>query len=205
MEKSDLQGVFTAYCIEKINWLEPLKIRNVFQNSNSELEVDLGCGKGRFLIARASKYPQINFLGIEKRKKRVELVARKAARLGLNNIKLLCSEIAFAMTTIMPSAAVSSYYLFFPDPWPKRRHSKRRLFDVKFMNALAKTLKPNGKLHLATDDKNYYEAIIKIISNDLRFTPVEPFIPTDEEKTNFEILFASQNKTIYRYSAALKG
>jgi tRNA (guanine-N7-)-methyltransferase len=193
-----------SHYIQEINRLEPLKLDTVFKNNN-ELEVDLGCGKGSFLLAHAQKYPATNFLGIEKRAKRVELVAKKAARLALNNIKLLCSEIAFALSTAIPPASVSTYYLFFPDPWPKRRHSKRRLFDIKFMNALAATLKKNGKLHIATDDKNYYTAIVKIISCDKRFVQIEPFVPSEEERTNFEILFTAQNKEIYRYSIALKG
>lgn len=192
------------YDIQSLIFKQQDFIRELQANPSMNLEVDLGCGKGRFLLTRASKFPDTIFLGIDKRKKRIELVSKRAMKMQLNNVRLILSEINFAISTFLPPSSVSVYYLFFPDPWPKRRHSRRRLFNTKFMNAIARTLKPHGKLHLATDDENYFKEIVNVVENDKRFEPIEVFIPAEDERTHFEILFLEQNKKILRYSIVLK-
>lgn len=183
------------------NWVTALNLEKAFDRQKPlNLEVDLGCGKGRFLLARAFAHKEICFLGIDRRRARILKVERKALRLRLENIRLLDAEALYAVDNLLPDNSVSVYYLFFPDPWPKRRHHRRRLFDAVFLNALLRTLRAGGRIHVATDHLDYFAAIRDIFSADRRFTEVAPLIPADDERTDFELVFLAQNKPIGRCS-----
>jgi len=180
---------------------ETIDLKKVFnRQKTARVEIDLGCGKGRFLIARALAHKETCFLGIDRRQMRVLKVERAAFRAKLDNIRLLCAEISGAVENLIPDGMVSVYYLFFPDPWPKRRHHRRRLFDADFLNAIQRTLCANGKIHIATDHLDYFSIIRNILAADQRFAEIEPFTPADEERTNFELLFMGLNKLIGRCS-----
>jgi len=183
------------------NQQETIDLENVFNRPKPvKLEVDLGCGKGRFLIARALSRKETCFIGIDRRQMRVLKVERAALRMKLENIRLLCAENFSAIENYIPTESVSVYYLFFPDPWPKRRHHRRRLFDADFVNAIQRTLCANGKIHITTDHLDYFSTIRNILAADRRFAESEPFIPTETERTNFELVFMGQNKPIGRCS-----
>jgi len=164
------------------------------------LEVDLGCGKGRFLLARANAFRETCFLGIDRRRQRIEKVGRAVQRNGLENVRLVCAEAFFTVTNLIPENSVSAYYIFFPDPWPKRRHHRRRLFSPEFLDAVNRTLRSGGKIHVATDHLDYFSIIRNILAADRRFSEIETFVPAEHERTNFEILFLGQNKPIGRCS-----
>ncbi|MFC1497224.1 tRNA (guanosine(46)-N7)-methyltransferase TrmB [Verrucomicrobiota bacterium] len=181
------------------SWTQLLSLEEIF-NPGKPLEIDLGCGKGRFLVARAKSYTEINFLGIDRLLVRLRKVNKKIIREGLNNVKLLRIEASYAVKHLLPPETVSSFYIFFPDPWPKKRHHKRRLFTSSFLDALYRTLKSSGHIHIATDNLNYFEEICDLFGKDPRFKTEPPFEPNDEEKTNFELIFTEQNAPIGRCS-----
>ena len=168
------------------DWLHPIPIQDYFECPNHPLEVDVGCGKGRFLLARARARPTTNFLGIDRMLRRIRKLDRKIARLHLTNVRLLRMEAYYALTYLMPENAVDTFYIFFPDPWPKKRHAEHRLFNPKFMDALHRTLKRGGCMHFATDHWPYFEAVKRLFRDDSRFAEIEPFVPSDEERTDFE-------------------
>ncbi|MBN1269823.1 MAG: tRNA (guanosine(46)-N7)-methyltransferase TrmB [Kiritimatiellae bacterium] len=170
------------------DWLNPLPLSDLFPAAQP-LEVDVGCGKGRFLLARAAAHPQVNFLGLDRMLRRIRKVDRKAVRRGLGNLRLLRCEAYYAVTYLLPPAAVSTYYIFFPDPWPKKRHHWHRLFDPPFVEALHRTLLPGGTFHFATDHLPYFEEVRGILAADSRFESAPPFEPGEEERTDFELLF----------------
>jgi len=170
-----------------------------------DFEVDLGCGKGRFLIARALAHADTCFLGIDRRKMRILKVERAALRMKLENIRLLCAENFSAVEKLVPPGSVSTYYLFFPDPWPKRRHHRRRLFGAAFLDAVQRTLRAGGKIHIATDHLDYFSIIRNILAADSRFAECEPFVPGENERTNFEIVFMGLDKPIGRCSFMKSG
>jgi tRNA (guanine-N7-)-methyltransferase len=170
------------------SWLWPLPLEKHFPRP-APLEIDLGCGKGRFLLARAATHPDINFLGIDRMLRRLRKVDGKAARAGLDNVRLLRMEAYYATVYLIPPGRVRTFYIFFPDPWPKKRHHKHRLFNAPFMDALVKTLEPGGAMHLATDHGAYFEEIQELLRADRRFQLTDPFIPSDAERTDFERIF----------------
>jgi tRNA (guanine-N7-)-methyltransferase len=164
------------------------------------LEVEIGCGKGRFLLARCRSFPESNFLGIERREKRVLIVNRKLEREGLTNARLLRLEAVYVVEELIPPLSVAAYYIFFPDPWPKRRHHRRRLFSPSFMQALHRTLLERGALHLATDFEEYFMLMRSLLRADPRFTETVTFETNEEERSEFELTFRQQGRPIYRAS-----
>jgi tRNA (guanine-N7-)-methyltransferase len=95
---------------------------------------------------------------------------------------------------------VNTFFFFFPDPWPKRRHHRRRLFTGEFVTSLHRALRPQGRFHVATDHADYLETIRGLFSGDARFRPIPPFEPEEDEQTEFERIFRSQNVPIGRRS-----
>lgn len=167
------------------NWLGPLPLATYFPKQQP-IEVDLGCGKGRFLLARAAAQPDTNFLGIDRMLARIRRIDHRAVRRKMDNIRLLRVEGYYAIAHLMPAATVRTYYIFHPDPWPKKKHHEHRLFNPRFVDALVRTLLPGGRIHVSTDHLPYFEQIRTILDADARFAPIEPFIPGPEEQTDFE-------------------
>ena len=181
------------------DWLGPLGVRQFFAHPERRLEVDLGCGKGRFLLARAAKHPETNFLGIDRMLRRIRKVDNRARRLDLDQIRLLRVEAYYAVAHLLPPAAVDVCYVFFPDPWPKARHEGHRLFNAPFLAALHRALVPNGVVHVATDHAPYFEQLAAVFGGDAHFAPIAPFVPAADEQTDFELYFAGR-KEIHRLS-----
>ena len=180
-------------------WTAALALGDMFPEPRP-LEVDVGCGKGRFLLARAGKHPGLNFLGIERLLVRVRKIDRKAVRAGLANVRLLRLEAAYTVEYLLPPACVTTYYILFPDPWPKRRHHRRRLFTPAFIDSLERTLVPGGCVHAATDHAEYFAQIRQLLAADARFEAAPTFVPEADERTDFELEFLSQGLEIGRCS-----
>lgn len=172
------------------DFINPSDFRRYFSRQERPFEIDLGCGKGRFLLARSCKFPEINFLGIDRQLGRITRIDRKAQRAGLHNVRLLRLDGYYTITFLVPPVSVDTYYVFYPDPWPKGKHHHNRLFNEPFMDAIARTLKPGGKIHAATDHLPYFEQIYKLLKADSRFEVTETFVPSEDETSDFELMFA---------------
>ena len=174
----------------------PLDIVQFFRRKAS-LCVDLGCGDGSFLCDMAQQFPKKNFLGIERLTKRVEKVRRKAEK--IKNVRVLRADTFFAVNYLLPESSVESFYLLFPDPWPKRRHQFRRIFTLDFLNAIAHALEKNGILQVATDQLDYFHQIQRLSRAHVQFQVVPPS-PDDSilPVTKFERKFRELGAPIYR-------
>lgn len=185
--------------IQPASWTQFLPLNEIF-GSNGPLEVDVGCGKGRFLASRAKLNSLTNFLGIDRLLRRLRNVDRKIVCEGLSNVRLLRVEASYAIKHLLPLQAVSVFFFFFPDPWPKRKHHRRRLFSQSFLDSLHRTLLPGGHVHLATDHMNYFDNVYDMFGQDPRFSEMPAFKPSEEEQTEFELLFRKQQARICRCS-----
>ena len=161
------------------------------------LHVDLGCGDGSFLCEMAQRFLKINFLGIERLTKRVEKIRRKAEK--IENVRVLRADSLFAVRYLLPESSIETFYLLFPDPWPKRRHQFRRIFSRDFLDAIAVALEKHGVLRIATDQLEYFQQVERISRAHLQFQVV-PRSPDDAilPVTKFEKKFRKQGAPIYR-------
>ena len=146
-----------------------LDVAELFGRS-APLHVDLGCGDGSFLCEMAQQFPKTNFLGIERLTKRVEKVRRKAEK--IENVRVLRADSLFAVRYLLPESSVETFYLLFPDPWPKRRHQLRRIFTRDFLDAIAVALEQHGVLRVATDQLDYFQQVERISRAHLQFQVV---------------------------------
>jgi tRNA (guanine-N7-)-methyltransferase len=134
------------------------------------LEIDFGCHRGLFLLGMAALHPSANFLGIEKQADRVNKCNARAARLGLANARAV-QGLGVAGLTALPPASVTTFHLSFPDPWPKRRHANRRVFEKTFLAAVRRVLRPDGTLRLMTDDAPYFAEMRELTREGWRESP----------------------------------
>jgi tRNA (guanine-N7-)-methyltransferase len=138
------------------SYVDCLDLEAIFGRAAS-LEVDLGCGDGSFLSALAKQRPAHNFLGIERLAGRVRSAAHKAS--ALENVRILRVETSYAVRYLLPEGSVQTFHLLFPDPWPKRRHRRRRVVTSDFLGAIVAALTTDGTLRVVTDQRDYFEHI----------------------------------------------
>jgi tRNA (guanine-N7-)-methyltransferase len=124
--------------------------RALFGNDR-RVEVEIGPGTGTFLVAAAARDPRSNFFGIEHSHSRADHLAAAISAAGLHNARVIAADASWVIANIVPPNCVATYHIYFPDPWWKRRHHRRRLFTRAFAVALARTLAAGGRIHLATD------------------------------------------------------
>ena len=180
------------------DWCSPLSLEKEWEQTGPRA-VDIGFGKGRFLLEHARQHPEMRLLGIERKLRRVRKLDRKASREELRNIRLLRMEATYAMQYLIPEDWIDICYIFFPDPWPKERHHGNRLMSPAFLDRLERTLSTNGVVHFSTDHQPYYEDVIDIFHSDHRWKEIPPYIPLEEEVSDFELIHRD-TKTIHRLS-----
>ncbi len=171
-------------------WLEPVDFCGYFEHPEHPFHIDLGCGRGRFLLARATQFPKVNFMGIDRQLNRIEKIDKKAIRQRLFNIRLLRIDGNYLTIYLLPPNSVDTYYVFYPDPWPKEKHHRRRMFNQPFVDAISRTLKSGGLIHSASDYLPYFDEIDALFKNDPRFKETEIFVPSEDEVSDFELIFA---------------
>ena len=179
--------------------------RQVF-GREGRVEVEIGTGKGRFLLAAAAAFPDVLHFGIEWSNEYLRLVETRAARASLDNVRFVRAEAGELVRRAIPAASVSAYYVFYPDPWPKKRHNKRRFLQAANVEALAKTLVSGGWLHVATDHDEYWSVIEPLLDAHPAFAREPSFggpefpLPIDEPLTNFEAKYAVEGRKRHRGS-----
>lgn len=159
------------------------------------LHVDLGCGDGSFLCELAQRHPNKDFLGIDRLVGRVAQACHKAA--ALENVRILNVESSYAVGYLLPERSVETFYLLFPDPWPKRRHQRRRIVKTDFLNAIHRALADDGVFRIATDQLDYFEKIRAVVRNQSDFAILD-IEDADLPRTKFERRFSALGAPIYR-------
>lgn len=172
------------------------------------LELEIGCGKGKFLISRALESPERNFIGIDYAGKWMRVGETRSQQRQLKNLTFFKAE-AWNFLKKLPDKIIDTCHIYFPDPWPKRRHQARRLLTPDFLKLLYTRLKPCGFIELATDDPDYYKQIksslaeTKLLWQSLRET-VNERISFPHLQTNYEVKFQAAGRALH-YIEAQKG
>lgn len=173
--------------------LNRLDFPAVFGNAHP-VELELGCGDGSFLLQWAARHPERNFLGVERLKGRLTKIDRKGRRQGLHHLRGLRLEAGYVLEWKLAPGSLSAIHVYFPDPWPKKRHHKRRLVQAPFTELAASVLAPGGHLYLRTDHREYFEQMEAVMSASPRFArSTEPEGLLDV-KTDFEVGFNAEGK-----------
>ena len=137
------------------------------------MEVELGSGDGSFLAEYALLHPDRNFIGVERLLGRLRKLDRKGLRRGAKNLRLVRLEAAYLVGYLLPPASIASLHIYFPDPWPKRKHRKNRLVNPEFLRAVHQALVPEGKVFLRTDDEDYFTQMRLVFCGSADFREIE--------------------------------
>ncbi len=179
------------------SWVERFRWEDAF-NQIAPVEVEIGAGKGAFLTWAALTQPNLNFLGVERRLDRLRKIEKKIKRFALSNVRLLRLEAGYLVGKLIPDVSVSAYHIYFPDPWPKRRHQNNRLIQPVFVSDLYRTLQPGGAVNVATDSADYFDQIQKSFGRSGLFVEHPPASWPEEARTEFEREFLAAGMPIHR-------
>jgi tRNA (guanine-N7-)-methyltransferase len=186
------------------SWFERLDLMAMF-GRRAPLAVELGSGDGSFLVNWAGRFPDRDFVGVERLLGRIRKLDRKAQRAGLTNVRGLRIEASYCLEYLLPAGSVEALHVYFPDPWPKRRHHKNRLVNARFAELTRVALAPGGVIHLRTDDASYFEQMLGVFAQAEGFEAVETPADLAGVVTDFERDFNAQGILTRRASYRRSG
>jgi tRNA (guanine-N7-)-methyltransferase len=160
--------------------------------SQQPLEVELGSGDSSFLAEYARQNVGRNFLGVERLLGRIRKLERKGRRAGLTNLRGVRIESAYFLEYLLPPHSAAALHIYFPDPWPKRKHRRNRLINERFPALARQALAPGGTVYLRTDDQDYAEQMLAVFADDPTFRMVETPPELSALLTDFEKDFQSR-------------
>ena len=176
-------------------------------------ELEIGCGKGGFLLRRAQQRPDLHLLGIEWANKFFKYTAYRMARRDIANVRIMRTDAGPFVRHHLPPACLAALHVYHPDPWPKKRHHKRRLIQADFVAAAARALAPGGRWALQTDHAEYFAWMQEVFAASAEPAGLAP-IPYDDPafgivedfaQTNFEIKYRREGRPIYRMALQKQG
>jgi len=185
-----------------LNELEaPLRWPYVFGNGHP-VEIEVGIGKGSLLRRMAAASSDRNFVGIERANKFLRIAAQRIARDCQTNIRLVRTDAVYFIEKFVADASVAAFHIYFSDPWPKKRHAKRRFFQAVTVRLLESRLAPGGLIRIRTDVDWYFADILELFERETHLAIAEKgSLPTDslppDMQTNFEIKYRAVGKTIF--------
>lgn len=150
--------------------VQTLDFANLFNCSVDQVWLEIGFGGGENVVECAIRNPRVGIIGSDPFFEGVGKLLSRISVAGIDNIRIYPGDVRDLLPTL-PPACLSKFFILFPDPWPKKRHHKRRIFSAKFVHDLAFCLKPSGKLYVSTDCRNYAQIILDLIAQ-------EPFLKT---------------------------
>jgi tRNA (guanine-N7-)-methyltransferase len=169
------------------------------------LEIELGSGDGSFLVNYAKLHAERNFLGVERLLGRLRKLDRKGRRAGLANLRGLRIESAYFLEYLLPPGAAAALHLYFPDPWPKRKHRKNRLVNERFPEIVRQALAPGGAIYLRTDDEDYFAQMVTVFAANSSFRLLETPAELSAVVTDFERGFTARGVATLRVAYVKQG
>ncbi len=177
--------------VELDSIVERLPLAQIFSEPQP-LEVELGCGDASFLVEYARRNPEINFIGVERLLGRIQKLDRKGRRAGLTNLRGVRIESAYFLQYLLTPHAASALHIYFPDPWPKKKHRRHRLINEGFPTLARAALAPGGVVYLRTDDTDYFSQMVEVFAASQEFQKIETPAELSEVLTDFERGFNAQ-------------
>lgn len=174
-----------------------LDLRALFGNDRP-VEVDAGCGKGLFLVQEAAARPGVNFIGVDRLCRKIDRAFRRVKERGLRNVRLFHCDVFHFIDGLLPRESIAAFYVYFPDPWPKRRHRRRRFVDGSLVRAWARALVADGHVWIATDHREYFHAIQGLFDSEPAFQPARRRRPPVTGLSDFERDFLEAGVPLYR-------
>jgi tRNA (guanine-N7-)-methyltransferase len=167
------------------------------------LEVEVGSGKGLFLRSAAPAQPDVDFLGIEVVRKYAEFTAASLAKAGLRNAMVVFADALQIFRELLPDNSLAAVHVYFPDPWWKKRHRKRRVMRESFAHDIQRTLQPGGSLHFWTDVEEYFQTTLELLAaHTTLLGPLSvPELPAEHDmayRTHFERRVRLASEAVYR-------
>lgn len=155
------------------------------------MTVEIGFGNGEAILSGAMNHPERDFLGIEVHRPGVGRLLNQISDHELENVRVICADAVEVLRDRLPPASIDACWIFFPDPWPKKRHRKRRLIQAPFLELLAERVQPGGMVHAATDWEDYAEWMLDAFREESRLENTAPeggFVPRPawRPETKFE-------------------
>jgi tRNA (guanine-N7-)-methyltransferase len=166
-----------------------LELDALFARSAAKRILEIGCGMGETTARIAAAHPENDYLGVEVYTPGVGSLCKRIAEQSLGNVRVICHDAVEVVRDMLPKASLDGIHIFFPDPWQKKRHHKRRLIQIPFVTLLAGRLKPGGCLHCATDWEEYAAQMLEVcMSVDLLQNTADGYAPRPEYRplTKFE-------------------
>ncbi len=167
------------------------------------LHIEIGSGKGTFLVNQAKFQPDVNFIGVEWASRYYRFSVDRIGRWNLGNVRIIRTDAALFLAEYVPDSSVDCFHIYFPDPWPKKRHRKRRFFNEVNVSQLVRCLKPGGEVRVATDYEEYFVQIKDVlVSREGLFEEID-FLPTagallgEWVGTNFERKYLKENRPVF--------
>jgi tRNA (guanine-N7-)-methyltransferase len=183
--------------------IERLRLAQLFPRPQP-LEVELGCGDASFLVEYAARHPDRNFIGVERLLGRLRKLDRKGRRAGLANLRGVQIESSYFLRYLLPPRSASALHVYFPDPWPKKKHHKHRLINATFPALARAALAPGGAVYLRTDDRDYYLQMTEVFDVSREFEKVETPAELSDLPTDFEREFQARGIKTLRAAFRLK-
>ena len=183
--------------------LEPLQLAKLFSQPQP-LEVELGCGDASFIIEYARRQSAKNFIGVERLLGRLQKLDRKGRRAELNNLRGIRIESAYFLQYLLPRNSTIALHIYFPDPWPKKKHRRHRLINEQFPALARAVLVPGGQVFLRTDDTDYFGQMTEVFGTTKEFVKSETPSSLAEIITDFERDFNAQGIPTLRAAYQLK-
>src|ERR1035438_2048231 len=190
--------------VELRSIVERLNLAELFPKPQP-LEVELGCGDASFLAEYARLNPDRNFFGIERLLGRIQKLDRKGRRAGLANLRGVRIESSYFLKYLLPPHAATALHIYFPDPWPKKKHRRHRLINENFPALARAALAPDGVVYLRTDDTDYFAQMTEVFGVSKEFSKVETPAELAEVLTDFERDFNARDIPTLRAAYQLKG
>ena len=174
-----------------------------FWGNDNPVEVDIGCGRGMFIVNASQANSDVNYLGIEIDYREGRHGAKRLKRREITNARVLGGDVFIALTKMIRPHTVDAIHVYFPDPWWKKKHRRRRVFTDRFVGLCAQALKPGSLLHSWTDVEEYFEVISALMDNHELFDTLPPPEERTAEhdldyQTSFERKKRQAGETIYR-------